>query len=120
MRRQASIGCGSTNKTNSRKGQNAKGQNVRSVDSIILTQSSLGIFPSGLYPCRLWRHWGTGWVNFTLAISGLIRGRHDILPGKVLSESMGVAIPVRHLGRGTASSSWLKSDFYSLRDDGWN
>jgi hypothetical protein len=120
MRRQASIGCGSTNKTNSRKGQNAKGQNVRSVDSIILTQSSLGIFPSGLDPCKLWRYWGAGWISFTLAISGLVRGRSIIYLVKSQVSPWGYPIPVRDLGRGTASSSWIKRDLYHLGDDRWN
>jgi hypothetical protein len=54
-----------------------------------------------------------------MAISGLVRGRPDILPGKVPSEFMGVRtyIPVRDLGRG---SSQLKRDLYSLVNDGWN
>jgi hypothetical protein len=61
------------------------------VDSIILTESSLGIFPSGLNTCRFWRHWGAGWISFTLAILGFVRGSPNILPDKVPSEFMGVA-----------------------------
>jgi hypothetical protein len=62
--------------------------NVRLVDRISLTQSCLGIFPSGLDPCRLWRHLGAGWTSFTLAILGLVRGSPSILLGKAPSESI--------------------------------
>jgi hypothetical protein len=41
---------------------------------------------------------GAGWVNFTLTILSLVRGSPDILPGKVPTESMGVANTCERLG----------------------
>jgi hypothetical protein len=78
---------------------------------LFLTQCSLGISLSGLDPCRLWRHWGAGWVSFTLTISGLVRARPNILPGKVPSESMRVAKTCERLGKRHSQQFLVKEGF---------
>jgi hypothetical protein len=51
-------------------------------------QKFLEISHSGVYPCKLWRHWGAGWVSFTLVILGFVKGGFNLLPGEASSESM--------------------------------
>jgi hypothetical protein len=75
----------------------------------------LGIFPSDLDPCRPWKYWGAGWVSFTLAISGLVRGRPNILPGKVPNESTGVANTCERLGERRSQQFSAKEGFVQFR-----
>jgi hypothetical protein len=70
---------------------------VSFVDFVILMQRLLEISPSGIDPCKLWKHWGSGWVSFILVILGLVRGRFNLLPGETSSEAMGLSIPVEDL-----------------------
>jgi hypothetical protein len=59
------------------------------VDSVILTQRLLETLPTGIDPCKLWRHWVVGWFSFILVILGLARGGSNLLPGEASIEFMG-------------------------------
>jgi hypothetical protein len=67
--------------------------------------------PGGINPCKLWSHWGAGWVSFILVILGLVRGRFNLLPGEASNESMGVANTCRRLGERQSQQSSAKVGF---------
>jgi hypothetical protein len=76
-------------------------------------QRFLETSPSEIDPCKLWRHWGAGWLSFILLILGLVRGQFNLLPGEASSESMGLPIPVEGLERDKAILS--QSGFVEFR-----
>jgi hypothetical protein len=78
------------------------------VDCVILTQRLLETSPSGIDPCKLWRHWGAGWVSFTLVILDLARGGSNLLPGEALGESLRVANNCGRLGERQSQQSSAK------------
>jgi hypothetical protein len=57
-------------------------------------QRFLEISLSGIDSCKLWRHWGAGWVSFILVILGLVRRGFNLLPGVASSESMPIPMEV--------------------------
>jgi hypothetical protein len=85
------------------------------IDYVILTQRLLGISPSGNDPCKLWRHWGAGWVSFTLVILGPTRESSNLLPGKASSGSMGVVSTCRRFGERQSQQSSAKVGFVEFK-----
>jgi hypothetical protein len=87
---------------------------------LFLTQSSLGFSPVA-----------STHVGFRVIVGldgSVLPWQYQVLLGEGLMfylvksqvSPWGSPIPVRDLGRGTASSFWLKRDLCSLGDDGWN
>jgi hypothetical protein len=71
-------------------------------------QRFLETSPSGTDPCKLWRHWGAGWVSPILVILGFVKGGFNLLPGETSSESMGVANTCGSLGKRQSQKSSAK------------
>jgi hypothetical protein len=81
---------------------------VSFVDFVILPQRFLETSSSGVDPCKLWRHWGAGWVSFILVIFSFVRGEYNLLTGEASSESMGVANTCGWLGEKQSQQSSTK------------
>jgi hypothetical protein len=74
-------------------------------------QRLLEISPSGIDHCKLWRHWGAGWVSSILVILGFVKRGFNLLPDETSSESMGVANTCGRLGERQSQQSSAKVGF---------
>jgi hypothetical protein len=78
-------------------------------------QKFLEISLSGIDPCKLWRHWGAGWVSFILVILGFVKEGFNLLPGETSSESMGVGNTCGRLGERQSQQSLAKEGFVEFK-----
>jgi hypothetical protein len=85
------------------------------VDCVVLMQRFLEISPGGIDLCKLWRHWGAGWVSLILVILGLIKGGFNLLPGEASSESMAVANTCGRLGERQSQQTSAKVGFVQFK-----
>jgi hypothetical protein len=85
------------------------------VDCVILIQKFLEISPSGIDPCKLWRHWGTGWVSSILVLLGFVKRGFNLLTGEISSQSMGVANTCGRLGERQSQQSSAKEGFVEFK-----
>jgi hypothetical protein len=78
-------------------------------------QRFLEISPSGIDPCKVWKHWGAGWVSSMLVILGFVKGGFNLLSGETSSESMGVANTCGRIGERQSQQSSAKVGFVEFK-----